>query len=192
MISRLTGTAIYIGEGSLVVDVNGVGYNIHAAGEFLAQQREGSSIALWIHTAMRDSSIDLYGFKDQSDLHFFEKLISVSGIGPKSALAILALAPVATLKSAIISRDSSYLTRVSGIGKKTAEKIVFELQDKIEDTFSINSTTGIKYDSDALEALQTLGYSASSAREALQKVEDTVTDTGNRIKTALRLLGSSK
>lgn len=192
MISHLAGTALYVGESSLIVDIHGVGYSVHAASELLSKQHVGSPITLWIYTAMRDSSIDLYGFKDRSDLHFFEKLISVSGIGPKSALAILALAPVATLKSAIVSRNASYLTKVSGIGKKTAEKIVFELQDKIEDALSLNSTTGIKYDSDALEALQTLGYSASSAREALQKVEDTVTDTGARIKTALRLLGSSK
>lgn len=192
MISRLTGTAIYVGEASLIVDVHGVGYNVHVSKELLSEQHGGTQMTLWIHTAMRDSSIDLYGFENQDDLHFFEKLISVSGIGPKSALAILALAPVATLKSAIISRDASYLTKVSGIGKKTAEKIVFELQDKIDNTLAMNSTVGIKYDADAFEALQTLGYTASSAREALQKVEDTVTDTGDRIKTALRLLGSSK
>ena len=192
MISRLKGTVVHIRNASLVVDVGGIGYLVHASPELVSKTSEGVNLTLWIHTAMRDSSIDLYGFIDLADLGFFEKLISVSGIGPKSALAILTLAPVTTLKSAIFSRDALYLTKVSGIGKKTAEKIVFELQDKIEHDFSIASSASRTDDADAIEALQTLGYTPSSAREALQKVSETTVGTSKRIKEALKLLGSSK
>ncbi len=191
MISRLTGKVIYRGLTALIIDVHGVGYNVHASGELLSTSHENALVSVWIHTAMRDSSIDLYGFKDRDDLGFFEQLISVSGIGPKSALGILSLAPVATLKSAILSRDPNYLTKVSGIGKKTAQKIVFELQDKIDGTFSSTRTPPTQSDSDALEALQTLGYTTTSAREALQKVGENVTKTGDRIKEALKQLNSS-
>ena len=192
MISRISGIAVYIGETSLIIDVSGVGYMIHAGEELLSAYREGAKATLWIHTAMRDSSIDLYGFKNRADLAFFEKLISVSGIGPKSALAILALAPIATLSRAIVSKDAVYLTKISGIGKKTAQKIVFELQDKIEYDVSTTSPTDMQGDSDAIEALQTLGYTPSSAREALQKVGENVTRTGDRVKEALKLLSTSK
>lgn len=191
MISHIAGKILYRGVAALVIDVGGVGYNVHVSGEFLGVTREGDSVSVWIHTAMRDSSLDLYGFKDREDLYFFEQLISVSGIGPKSALQILALASVATLKSAILSRDPTCLTKISGIGKKTAQKIIFELQDKIEGTFSSTSPMPTQSDSDAIEVLQTLGYTTTSAREALQKVGENITRTGDRVKEALKQLNSS-
>ena len=113
---------------------------------------------------MREDVLDLYGFLDHRELEFFEMLISVSGIGPKGALSILGITSIETLRKAISTGDTSYLTKVSGIGKKTAEKIIIELRDKIGEEKGGSSLQG---ELDALEALKSLGYSQNEAREAL-------------------------
>ena len=119
-------------------------------------------------------------------------LVSIPGIGPKSALAILSLADVATLTSAVTHGDSSYLTRVSGIGKKSAEKIVLELKDKLGTVPYEGDDEDLKDAADALEALTALGYSAKQAREALRKVPEGVKDTGTRLKESLKILGGNR
>jgi Holliday junction DNA helicase RuvA len=127
----------------------------------------------------------LYGFLDRQELEFFEMLINVSGIGPKGALSILSVASIETLKKAIGTGDTIYLTKISGIGKKTAEKIVIELRDKIE----VDKTgTSLQGELDALEALKSLGYSQNEAREALKKISP-LTDTNTKIREALKILG---
>ncbi len=112
-------------------------------------------------------------------------LINVSGIGPRSALAILGIASIETLKKAIGTSDTSYLTKISGIGKKTAERIVIELRDKVGEEKGGSSLQG---ELDALEALKSLGYSQNDAREALKKVS-TETDINKKIREALKILG---
>jgi Holliday junction DNA helicase RuvA len=130
--------------------------------------------------------LDLYGFLDLEELDFFEMLINVSGIGPKGALGILGIASIETLKRAIGTGDISYLTKISGIGKKTAEKIVIELRDKMKETGTGISLQG---ELDALEALKSLGYSQSEAREALKYISpDTATNT--KIREALKILSN--
>ncbi|MCE9548799.1 Holliday junction branch migration protein RuvA, partial [Candidatus Nomurabacteria bacterium] len=130
-------------------------------------------------------AFDLYGFLDRQELEFFEMLINVSGIGPKGALSILGVASIETLKKAINTNDTSYLTKISGIGKKTAEKIIIELRDKVGKDTEGNSLQG---ELDALEALKSLGYSQNEAREALKKVS-TEENTNTRIREALKILG---
>ena len=134
---------------------------------------------------MREDVLDLYGFLDYSELEFFEMLLNVSGIGPRSALAILGIATIETLRKAISTGDTSYLTKISGIGRKTAGKIVIELRDRVGEEIKDGS---LQIELDALEALKSLGYSQNEARKALKKVT-TEKDTNTKIREALKILG---
>lgn len=188
MIGFLQGSVKAVRPNYIVVLAGGVGYRVATLKEALLRAKEGSGVALWIHTAVREDALDLYGFQHEEELRFFELLLSVSGIGPRSALAILDIASVETLRSAIAQGNAGYLTTVSGIGKKTAEKIVLELRDKVKD--GGHATSGaLKGDQEALEAMRSLGYSAAEARDALRKVPTTIEGGSARLREALKLLG---
>jgi holliday junction DNA helicase RuvA len=132
----------------------------------------------------------LYGFLNIDELDFFELLISISGIGPKGAIGILSVIDVGTLISAISSGDTSYLTKVSGIGKKSAEKIILELKDKVGILDSGDYSDQLREETEAIEALKSLGYRSQEARAALQKVSPEISGTSERVREALRVLGS--
>lgn len=189
MIARLEGIIIYKDEKLLIIDVSGVGYKISVTTENIENTILGEHTSFWVYTAVRENSIDLYGFKNTNELSFFELLLSVSGIGPRSALSILSIASIDTLKRAIATGDTSYLNKVSGIGKKTAEKIVVELRDKLSAYKDENGVGLLKDESDILEALKSLGYSQNEARDALKEVPPEIIGTNARIKEALRVLG---
>lgn len=190
MIGQLTGKIAYRGERYLILEVGGVGYKVYVSAE--AQRQLGAitpePLRLWIHQIVREDALDLYGFLEQPELNFFELLISISGIGPKSALGILSLAPPATLERAIAAGDSSYLTRVSGIGKKSAEKIILELRDKLGALASAESSATLAGEAEVIEALQALGYGLREAREALRQIPADLTDTGDKVKAVLKIL----
>jgi len=188
MIARLEGIIVYKDEKSLIIDISGVGYKISVTSENIENAILGEHTSFWIYTAVRENSIDLYGFKNTNELSFFELLLDVSGIGPKSALSILGIASIETLKRAIATGDTSYLNKVSGIGKKTAEKIVVELRDKLSDYKNDDSVVSLKDESDILEALKSLGYSHNQARDALKEIPPDIIGTNARIKEALRIL----
>lgn len=188
MIARLEGIIVYKDEKSLIIDISGVGYKISVTSENIENAILGEHTSFWIYTAVRENSIDLYGFKNTNELSFFELLLDVSGIGPKSALSILGIASIDTLKRAIATGDTSYLNKVSGIGKKTAEKIVVELRDKLSDYKNDDSVGSLKDESDILEALKSLGYSQNQARDALKEIPPDIIGTNARIKEALRIL----
>ncbi len=188
MIGSIKGKIILKTEKFLIVEANGVGYKISVSPDVLSKIKKiNEEIFLFIHTHVREDALDLYGFLDQQELEFFEMLINVSGIGPKGALAILGIASIETLQKAISTEDISYLTKISGIGKKTAEKIVIELRDKVGKELEGNSLQG---ELDALEALKSLGYSQNEAREALKKVSSNV-NTNAKIREALKVLGKN-
>jgi Holliday junction DNA helicase RuvA len=191
MISYLEGVCIDVAQKYTVVLTGGVGYKVHLSEESLRALVVDSQVAFWIYTSVREDAFDLFGFHSRDDLEFFELLLSVSGIGPRSALSILSVAPSATLATAIGTGDTSYLTKVSGIGRKTAEKIVIELRDKMIGRSDGTKEAGrhLRGDSDAVEALQALGYSQNEARKAIQEIDPTITDTNQKIKAALRQLG---
>lgn len=186
MISQLTGKISFIALNHIVLDVNGVGYKVFVSNETLGSAKEDSAMTFWTHLAVRENAMDLYGFANKSDLDFFELLLTISGIGPKSALGILNVASAETLRSAVSSGDTSYLTKVSGIGNKNAQKIVLELQNKIGKIEG--GARGIREEVDAVEALKSLGYSAREASDALKKVAKEITGTGERVKEALKIL----
>lgn len=188
MIARLTGTLSALGTDSLIVDVHGVGYRIYTSTETISGlPSAGETVSFWTYLAVRETALDLYGFHTQEELQLFELLISVSGIGPRSGLAILSLASPALLQKAISAGETSYLTKVSGIGRKTAEKIVLELRDKIG---TVSETTEeLKGDTDVIEVLKSLGYSHIEARDAIKQLSPETTGTNDRIKEALKKLG---
>jgi len=187
MIGSIKGKIILKTEKFLIVETGGIGYKINVSPDVFAKAKKfGDEIILWTHTHVREDALDLYGFLNIEELEFFEMLINVSGIGPKSALAILGIATIETLKKAIGTGDTSYLTKISGIGKKTAERIVIELRDKMGTELGEKS---LQEELDALEALKSLGYSQNEAREALKQVTPN-TSTNIKIKEALKILGN--
>jgi len=214
MIGHLTGKIIHSDLKSVVLDVAGVGYKIHTNTAVLAKPISEKSVALgrsdspglarpaengfresktgevadfWTYLAVRENALDLYGFQKKEELDFFELLLTVSGIGPKSAMGILSIASLSNLRQAISTGDSSHLVKVSGVGKKNAEKIVLELKDKLE---NFGSMTGddisLSGDMDALEAMKSLGYTERESREALKKADGK--NTEEKIRSALKNL----
>lgn len=186
MIGSIRGKITTKTDKYILVEANGVGYKVNVSLDALSKTPKiNEEVFFFIHTHVREDSLDLYGFTNKEELEFFEMLLGVSGIGPRSALAILGIASIETLRKAIGTGDTSYLTKISGIGRKTAEKIVIELRDKMGKDLGGQSLQG---ELDALEALKSLGYSQNEAREALKKCSPD-TSTNTKIKEALKILG---
>jgi len=186
MIGFLEGTVIDTSEKSLLLLVNGVGYRVYATASTIKEA--SGNISLFTHLAVRENALDLFGFTNKDELLFFELLITISGIGPKSALGILNIASITTLRSAIASGDLGYLTKVSGIGRKTAEKIVLELRDKVG-LIESGQDTARKEESDALMALMSLGYNERDVREVLKQIDKPGKATEIIVREALKQLG---
>lgn len=191
MIARLEGTILYNTDKYVIIDVSGVGYKVFVSADALMSIQINDKSAFWIYTAVRENSIDLYGFQHIEELAFFEMLLDVSGIGPKGALGIISVASIDTLTRAIATGDTGYLTKVSGIGRKTAEKIVIELRDKLKARMGDdNNNSSLREESDIIEALKSLGYSQNEARDAMKNIPDEIKSTNARIKEALKILGN--
>lgn len=197
MIRRISGIVVDAAPSELVIDVAGVGYLVYVTPKTTGEINE--HILLHTHQAIRENSSDLYGFASKEELAFFELLLTLPKIGPKSALQILSQADTSLLQNAIISQDSSHLSKMSGISKKTAEKIVLGLKDAfdtIEYQYHDDGTTSFKgsaaYASDAIDALITLGYPQADARKVIQDLiakKPEITNTNDAIKEALKTLG---
>lgn len=187
MISSIIGKIIFKAAGFIILETEGgIGYKIYAGPDILNEPNSGS-IKIWTHLHTREDGIDLYGFKNYAELEFFETLIKVSGVGPKSALAFFNIAPVDVLKNAIASGEAAYLTKVSGIGRKTAEKIIVELKDKFGGKDGVEFR--FKEDGEVFDALQSLGYAPKNIREAINKIPQELQGAENRIKEAMKILG---
>lgn len=191
MIAKITGKVILSAEKYVIIEAgDGVGYKVFVLPDFFREFRQESTVSVWTYLRVREDEMSLYGFLEYPELEFFEMTLTVSGVGPKSAMNILSIAPLDILKRAISASDVSYLTKVSGIGRKIAEKIVIELKEKMGATASSEEGRAIlQEDQDAIDALQTLGYSQREAREALKEVPESISGASNRIKEALKLLG---
>jgi len=187
MISHITGRVLSRQDKFIVIEANSLGYKVFITTELNSSIKEGQEISLWTYLAVRENALDLYGFKTHEELNLFELLITVSGIGPKTAMGILNVATVSSLKKAISTGETAHLTKVSGLGKKMADKLVLELKGKM--LSSDEASHDIKEEVDALEALKSLGYSHKEAREALQDIGSEIKETGAKIKAALKHLG---
>lgn len=187
MIGYLEGEVVFVEERTLILSVGGVGYEVSVLPSLVLSQTVGDHLSLWIHTVVREDALDLYGFFDRETLGVFRLLIGVSGIGPKSALGIIGLAPISELARAIASGDVVYLTKVSGIGKKTAEKIVLELKDKM--SALAGSYELSDKNADVVDALVALGYHLKDVREAVNALPKDVSGTQDKIRKVLQAFG---
>ncbi len=186
MIGSIKGKVTHKGTGYVILETTGVGYKVFITPTLMVQLKIGDELSLVIHTYVREDQISLYGFEKLDELEFFELLLTVSGVGPKSAIGIMSLAAINMIKSAIVSEDPSVFTKVSGIGRKTAERVIVELKEKLK---SEKDTTPVaKEHSDALDALMALGYSQQEARDALKVVPKDVANLSEKVKLALKAL----
>lgn len=182
MIRTISGTVTRTTTHSVVIEVHGFGIEVFVPERDLTTLNTGVSVTLSTHLALKEHAVDLYGFADTETLQLFELLLTVSGVGPRSALGIVNLASVETLRGAIAARDHSYLTRVAGVGKKMAEKIILELREKVGEG---NGHTIHGTDTELFETLLALGYKEREAKQAIQNIPNTITNKEDRLKAAL-------
>jgi len=187
VIARLTGKVLEREEKSLIVDVNGVGYRVAALSSLRDRARKGLDVNLIIHHHVGDDSEDLYGFETKRDLKFFELLLTVPSVGPRTAMGILEVAPPPVLSQAVAEDDIAVLTKVSGVGRKTAERILVELKEKIRLPEVVGAAGGVQRE--AVEALISLGYSVTQARQVVQKLPKEVETVEEAVKVALQKQG---
>ncbi len=188
MIGYIEGPVRAVRASFCVIDAGGVGYRVAATKDVLTRLRVGENASLWTYLSVREDALDLYGFENESDLTFFELLVTVPGVGPKSAITILTVASADTLRNAIATGNDSYLTTVSGIGKKTAQKILLELKDKVGLAHD-GTSLRLESDEEAVAAMRSLGYSLHEAREVLKKVPQSIEGSSGRLREALKILG---
>ena len=190
MIYSISGKLIEKRDSFAVIEVLGVGIKLITHKRALSSMPPvGNEVKLFSHLHVREDLLDLYGFTTEEELNFFELLISVSGVGPKSALSILEISELKELAAAIQENRPDLLTRASGIGRKTAERIIIDLKGKVKTEMSGEAVKRMESDADIVETLTNLGYRKDDAKTALEKVDKTVVGLELRLKAALKILG---
>ncbi len=189
MICGISGRVAGKGEKFAVIELAGLGFKVLMPKRALAALPPvGGEAKLFTHLYVREDALDLYGFPTTEEQKFFEHLISVSGVGPKSALSVLDISDLKSLTAAIKEGRPDLLTRASGIGRKTAERIILELKNKVSLSSSAVEVKKMEGDADIVEALVGLGYRREEARAALQKIDEKVVGLEARLKAALKVL----
>ena len=194
MIASLDGIVAAVAFDALIVEVGGVGYRVYASPSVLAASAPGSRLKLFTHHVVREDLQALYGFRSAEELGFFGLLLTVTGVGPKVAMAIVGSRPTAELQLAIMQQDQAVLVSIPGIGKRLAERVIFELKEKVAAAgvaAGVSVLGGPVAEGDVVGALQALGYSLPEAREAA-RVGLSMAGVGasleERVKAALRVL----
>lgn len=188
MISFIKGEISYTGADFLEVLCGSTGYKVFCPPSAVVSYVLGAQAEFFTHLHVREDAHTLYGFKTRKERDFFEVLLGVSGIGPKTALGVLSAAALDTIQKAIASGDPALLPRVSGIGQKTAQRIVMELKDKMED-FGVSGEGDLREGGDVIEALIGLGYSRYQAQQTLSLIPERIQGVENKVKEALKILG---
>ena len=194
MIASVEGKVGAVAVDSLVLEVGGIGYRVFAAPAVIATASSGATMKLHTYHLVREDQQALYGFRTSEELGFFNLLLTVTGVGPKVALAIIGSRPTADLQLAIMTGDQAVLVSIPGIGKKLAERVIFELKEKVAAAGVAASATGVgggAAESEVVAALQALGYSLGEARDASRTALADTTIGGtleDRVKAALRSL----
>jgi Holliday junction DNA helicase RuvA len=191
MIGSVRGTVIHVGLDHALVEVNGIGYRIIAGAALLGKLRPGAEASVFTHHLVREDQHALFGFATTEELAFFELLMTVSQVGPRLALAITSAHAVTRLQLAIVTDDVDVFTSVSGVGRKTAQRIILELKEKVH-AAGIAAGGAASTDSDVVAALESLGYSAGEARKAAGAVAGTDGGLDARIRAALQELARSR
>ncbi len=188
MIASIQGNVLLLGEDNLIVDVGGIGYLVYVPKILPATLRRGEKVSLLTHLVVREDSLTLFGFQDQEEVFLFKQLIKVNGVGPRLALETLSTHTPDVIKRAVLNKQEEIFSQVSGIGKKTAQKILLSLEDRIPlgDDFVFSPETA-EINAEVREVLTTLGYSILEAQAALQTIpDDAPLDLEIRLTTALR------
>jgi Holliday junction DNA helicase RuvA len=203
MIAYIKGEVEAVGEDSLVIDRDGIGFRIFVSGRMLdGSVKVGQKIKIHTYLNVREDALQLYGFYAEEELEIFKLLTGVSGIGPKAALGILSALNVDELRFAILSDDVKYITKAPGIGKKTAQKLILELKDKfsLEDAFEkklkkteagqeADQLISRQAEKDAIDALVALGYSNTQALQAIRQADiQGIEDSEQILKAALKVI----
>jgi holliday junction DNA helicase RuvA len=190
MISSIRGTVQQTGDAWVVIDLGGLGLRVSVPAPLAARARAGQPLALFTHLQVREDALALFGFETPDQLAFFEMLLGISGIGPKVALSLLSHFPVETLHQAVMRGAPERLSGIPGVGKKTAEKIIFNLKDKLSAEGAIGAPGWSETDTEVIAALTSLGYSIVEAQTALQRIPaDTPPDAEARLRLALQAMG---
>jgi Holliday junction DNA helicase RuvA len=184
MISYLKGKIIYKNENFIILESNGIGFQIFVPEPCLLKCKIGEIKEFFTHEYLREDSRELYGFATAEELEFFWQLLGVSGVGPKLAHRVISAYKLDKIKKAIADGDLAILSTISGVGKKTAQKIILELKGKL--VLGKSPAVG---DSEIIDALVRLGYSKSEAQDAIGKIGENVEGVENKIKAALKNLG---
>lgn len=198
MFYYLKGIAAIVSEGFAVIDIGGVGYKVYTSLNSRSKIEKGKETLLYTYTNIREDAFDIYGFTTEDELSFFEKMLGVSGVGPKAALAILSVLAPSEIVTAILTNDAKSISRAQGVGMKLAQRIILELSGKIEgsDLLAGTSVAGSaefitsSSSNDAVAALVSLGYSSLDARRAVASVEPGKTVEAT-ITDALKILSRS-
>ena len=192
MLYTLKGIVVQRGDDFLVIECGGVGLKAFTNKETLRKLKSGSGVKLFCFLYIRDDQLELYGFLEEQALKLFEMLNSVAGVGPKTALGVLDVDTVPNIMAAIIERRADFLTRTSGIGRKTAERIILELKSKVKLSGAGRLTEKMDIDMEVEEALTGLGYSRGEVRRVLSELGEETKTLEERLRQALRVLGRAK
>ncbi|MBT6254091.1 Holliday junction branch migration protein RuvA [Candidatus Uhrbacteria bacterium] len=187
MIMRLQGTVVDNGIDWMLIDVGGVGYRVDAALSLTSKFRSGDEATVWTHEIIRDDKRSIFGFEEKKDLELFWKLITVNGVGPKVAQKILGVCPADEVRKNVAEGSADFLTKVPGVGKKTAQKIVLELHGSINlDEITESSIAVSTEDREIVDALTSLGYAPREAREMAANLPKELTTIEEKIKAVLQ------
>ena len=187
MIATLRGEVTHIEENAVTVEVGGVGLRVFVPTPLRSRLRVGETALIYTHLVVREDSLTLYGFETQADRELFTMLLGVSGVGPKVSLAVLSTLTVETVQRAVMNEESEILSRVPGVGKRTAQNIVLHLHGKIKPSDALEQVAAMSdRDSEVLAALTALGYSVVEAQTAIQSLpKDAPADVEERLRMAL-------
>jgi len=190
MIGMLHGTVVLKNAPAIIIDVHGVGYKVLVDNSLFTSHALGDDIQVFTHTYVRDDALDLYGFASAEDLRLFEMLISVSGVGCKSALGVFSVGSRSSIVNAIVTGDVSFFTAVPRLGKKNGQKIIIELKNKLGGVIDLDlSTTETNEQQEAASALQSFGFTQREAELAVQAIKETNLKTEDLVRLALKQLG---
>ncbi len=190
MIGFLKGTIELLDRPFVLLDVNGVGYRILVSDSVLTKLAKGDKVRLFTFTYVREDALDLFGFMELEDLKLFESLISVSGIGPKTALNVFSIGTRSEIMGAIVRADASFFTSVPRLGTKNAQRIIIELRNKMGDSESLDlSGKDLLENAEVVQALKNIGFSVGEAQKAVREIKTPGLTLDEKLKVALKNLG---
>ncbi len=188
MIGLLEGKPFIVSQDVLLIEVSGVGYRVVVTPKLLSHLGNAATVRLWIHTHVREDALDLFGFEDLDELYLFKALLTVSGVGPRTAILILNK-EVVDIKQAVVEGDVDFFTGIPRLGKKNAQKVIIELRPKLASLALAGLPEEKGNRKEAIEALVAMGFTPKEARESLSSIPVESKTTEDRVRQALKILG---